>query len=434
MSGGPRTPSPAVREARFAARWEAGWWRGRVLRTERGDLYTVIYQGRRGGGAGPDFRDAVLARPDGTRVSGDVELHLRAGDWRAHGHDTDRRYAGVVLHVVFTPLPFLAPPETPLPLGGAAPIAVLSRDPPAGVAPPAFGSWPCAQLASRLGSERLRALLLACGRARYARREAGFLREIALAEATPRDFAALTWTARDRMLFAQIAEALGYGRDREALRRAGAALASESGLDVAGTGDDLDAIGRARVRGLMELRTRWQPDGPWRRISERIQCGPPRAAARALAHELSAGAGRISPGRARIVAANVVLPFASAAATLDGSAVLAARALAVYEALPGLPSNAITRLLARQFGLARLPTGAAAQQGLHHVWAEWCREKRCASCPCAVVAATAVPVVSRGAAKPDTLLERVRPAHAAGEQTKPPQLRAASGVEYGGDA
>lgn len=81
----------AVREAEYAARWDAGWWRGRILRTESGDLYTVIYQGRRGGGSGPDFRDAVLARPDGTRVHGDVELHLRASGWHEHGHATDNK-------------------------------------------------------------------------------------------------------------------------------------------------------------------------------------------------------------------------------------------------------------------------------------------------------------------------------------------------------
>ncbi|MGH2486148.1 MAG: hypothetical protein ACRDHE_09070, partial [Ktedonobacterales bacterium] len=60
---------------------------------------------------------------------------------------------------------------------------------------------------------------------------------------------------------------------------------------------------------------------------------------------------------------------------------LARRVHTIYAAQPGLPSNTITRLLTRQFGLARLPAGAQAQQGLHHVWARWCREKRCEECP-----------------------------------------------------
>jgi hypothetical protein len=42
-------------------------------------------------------------------------------------------------------------------------------------------------------------------------------------------------------------------------------------------------------------------------------------------------------------------------------------------------------VMARQLGLPRLPAGAQTQQGLHHVWATHCREKRCAGCPCATV-------------------------------------------------
>src|SRR5690349_21123666 len=55
-----------TREAEVAARWSAGVWRGATLRSERGETFRVIFEGRRGGGAGPDFRDAVLARPDGS--------------------------------------------------------------------------------------------------------------------------------------------------------------------------------------------------------------------------------------------------------------------------------------------------------------------------------------------------------------------------------
>jgi hypothetical protein len=57
---------------------------------------------------------------------------------------------------------------------------------------------------------------------------------------------------------------------------------------------------------------------------------------------------------------------------------------ALIEAFPGLPSNQITREMALQLGLERPPAGALAQQGLHHLWERHCREKRCASCPCAV--------------------------------------------------
>jgi Protein of unknown function (DUF2851) len=88
------------REDELAALWAAGAWRGRTLCTLTGSAYTVLYEGRRGGGAGPEFRDAVLAREDGQRVYGDVELHVRASGWQAHGHATDPRHDSVVLHAV----------------------------------------------------------------------------------------------------------------------------------------------------------------------------------------------------------------------------------------------------------------------------------------------------------------------------------------------
>jgi hypothetical protein len=58
-------------------------------------------------------------------------------------------------------------------------------------------------------------------------------------------------------------------------------------------------------------------------------------------------------------------------------------ARAAVGALLGLPSNQITREMTRQLRLPRLPAGALAQQGLHHLWSRACREKRCDICPCA---------------------------------------------------
>src|SRR5258706_12615999 len=102
------------RETELIARWAAGEWREAALLASDGQQYRVVYEGRRGGGAGPDFRDAVLACTDGARLHGDVELHLRAANWRAHGHERDPRYDGVVLHVVLAgrgPEPGRPPPR-----------------------------------------------------------------------------------------------------------------------------------------------------------------------------------------------------------------------------------------------------------------------------------------------------------------------------------
>jgi hypothetical protein len=52
---------------------------------------------------GPDFKGGRLAFGGAPEIVGDVELHLRANDWNAHGHAGDPAYDRVVLHVVLFP-------------------------------------------------------------------------------------------------------------------------------------------------------------------------------------------------------------------------------------------------------------------------------------------------------------------------------------------
>lgn len=89
-------PLPA-READLAARWAAG--AGERLRLEDGRTLKVIFPGVPGGGSGPDFTGAIL-EAGGDLLRGDVEVHLAASGWRAHGHARDPAYGSVILHVV----------------------------------------------------------------------------------------------------------------------------------------------------------------------------------------------------------------------------------------------------------------------------------------------------------------------------------------------
>ena len=117
---------PRPREAELIARWGAGAWRGRTLRAADGAAFTVVYQGRPGGGAGPDFRDATLLTASGERVTGDIELHLSPAGWRAHGHATDPRYNNVALHVTLSAGAGADPAGTPLASGRRAPLVALA--------------------------------------------------------------------------------------------------------------------------------------------------------------------------------------------------------------------------------------------------------------------------------------------------------------------
>ena len=79
-------------------------WRHRLfplrpLSTTDGLPLEVVDPGLPNTDAGPDFFNAKV-RVGGTLWVGNVEVHEHSSDWVRHGHDRDRAYDNVVLHVV----------------------------------------------------------------------------------------------------------------------------------------------------------------------------------------------------------------------------------------------------------------------------------------------------------------------------------------------
>ncbi|MCS6242677.1 MAG: DUF2851 family protein [Opitutus sp.] len=70
--------------------------------TADGRPLKIRYPGRWNHLGGPDFAGARL-NIGGQEISGDVELHLNAQDWYAHGHASNPTYDNVILHVVLFP-------------------------------------------------------------------------------------------------------------------------------------------------------------------------------------------------------------------------------------------------------------------------------------------------------------------------------------------
>lgn len=362
------------------------WWslaRGTRLPLNNQTCYLLLYPGRPGGPAGPDVRDAVFLAPglnaDGSerRLVGDVEFHLRAGDWYQHRHHLDRRYNRVILHVVLV----CDQPERPglrqdgevLPVCSLYDLGALSRE-------TASYTWPCQYERHHPAESSMRYLLRQAGELRFEAKRDHFveqLHQMSLIEARFQD-----GFQYDRCFIPALAESLGYGRERALFRDLGNHLV---GLYDRGSGvlieeaEALPGLDRHRLKVLFRFVDRWRVRGVWKtfhralEISESGKVEPCLEPLRRLLEE-------VGSARADICICNVILPFAAAIAIVEHDMILFETARTLYLEHPGLPSNQITRAMSRQLGFLVEPESACCQQGLHYIYQQTCREKLCGQC------------------------------------------------------
>jgi hypothetical protein len=74
-----------------------------VLATDDGRKVEIVQPGFWNHGGGPDFTRVAVRWQDKPEevVVGNAEVHLRPGDWNAHGHHLDPAYDETILHVVW---------------------------------------------------------------------------------------------------------------------------------------------------------------------------------------------------------------------------------------------------------------------------------------------------------------------------------------------
>ena len=79
--------------------WQHKLWLSEDMVTNDGRRVRVIDPGLLNTDSGPDFFNAKV-EIDGHTWVGNVEIHVRASDWKRHHHDEDPAYDSVILHVV----------------------------------------------------------------------------------------------------------------------------------------------------------------------------------------------------------------------------------------------------------------------------------------------------------------------------------------------
>lgn len=72
----------------------------KLTTTITNDLIEIIKVGDHNQHAGPDFFNSKIKIAD-TLWAGNVEVHIRASDWNKHGHQQDKAYDNIILHVVY---------------------------------------------------------------------------------------------------------------------------------------------------------------------------------------------------------------------------------------------------------------------------------------------------------------------------------------------
>lgn len=80
-------------------------WENKLLlpgpyRTVSGKIVHIVDYGKRNVNSGPDFYNALI-RINNIELAGNIELHLKTGDWLKHNHQHDAAYDHIILHAVY---------------------------------------------------------------------------------------------------------------------------------------------------------------------------------------------------------------------------------------------------------------------------------------------------------------------------------------------
>ncbi|MDD5398139.1 MAG: hypothetical protein PHU70_03555, partial [Dehalococcoidia bacterium] len=146
-----------------------------------------------------------------------------------------------------------------------------------------------------------------------------------------------------------------------------------------------------RIAGLCHLLHRYENAGLVPGLIEQLNNAPPREAAAFLDRSFTVSGVDskvlIGTGRAREIVVNAILPFMHAYGASINNCTLEENARRIYGSYRSLSQNELTRYMVGLLGNQAF--GACRQQGLLHIYHNWCRTRECGSCPMVTLRKTA---------------------------------------------
>ncbi len=430
-----------IPEREIAKVWQQQWLPREGLVTESGAPLSVIYPGRVNDDRGADFRDAVIVTPSGL-MKGDVEIHNKSSDWRAHQHHRDACYNRVILHVVRQ---HDAKMVTSLQNGQVVPVLVLGKYlqiPPSqagdlGYAP---NKVPCYKTAQYRDTDTIGRFLERAGEERFGAKAAQFQADFSRNEpgqALYRGIMGALGYAKNKVPFQELADRLPLrileslmdtslsaeeclAQEQARLLGMAGLLPSQhpdkcaevilerpwlAGLEERWSASDGAAVMSAKewrfckvrphnspVRRLLAMASilvRFRMKGLFAWLIDLVKEAPLHQGNRVLAEALQVEFGRpaghtvtlLGTARAADISVNVLLPFTFTWGQASNQPELSMKASELYRRYPRLATNSIEKHMQAQLGLNGSQVNSARrQQGLIHIYQRLCTEGRCQDC------------------------------------------------------
>lgn len=415
---------------------------GKELTTEEGWCLKLMYPGRINGDSGPDFRDAVIAVSNSNIVKGDVEIHVNASDWYGHSHHCDPAYNNVVLHVVVR---HNIKSATLRQNGKLVPEVCLSPKlwHQAYLIP--YHQLPCLRVVKNRDKWDLLGLLNFAGEERFRHKaalfQAGLLRE-EVGQVLFRGMMRALGYSKNSESFEQLACRVPLNFVEGMKPRGDLSLKQAWLLGMAGllpsqregeafskgngvrkleqiwrlVGKEADTMGEndwhmshvypnnspvRRIVAQSYLLQRYCKEGLLKGVLRIVMEAPLKVCCRLLGEGLvvfgdgywqdhfdfdvgsrTRKSALLGYGKAAEMVVNVILPFAFAWGGIADKPELKEKAVTLYLNYPKLAENEITRHMERQLCLEHnCDLTACCQQGLIHIFRNYCREGNCARCP-----------------------------------------------------